>query len=160
MEEPVLGAMPADTSSAADVVRLLDLAPHPEGGHYRQTFRDERQVSGGRAASTAIYYLLAAGETSEWHRVDAAEVWHFYAGAPLAIAVSQDGRDVSEHHLGPELARGQRPQVVVPAGTWQRATSLGAWTLVGCTVAPGFDFSGFEIAPPGWRPAPRPGRPA
>ena len=152
MEEPVLTAVPTELG-AADVVRLLGLAPHPEGGRFRETFRDARAVDGGRAASTAIYYLLAAGETSAWHRVDAAEVWHFYAGAPLRLAVSADGREAAEHRLGPDLARGERPQAAVPAGAWQSAESLGAWTLVGCTVAPGFDFSGFETAPPGWRPA-------
>jgi len=156
MEEPVLTAMGPDALSAAEVVRLLDLRPHPEGGHFRETFRDAQGES-GRAASTAIYYLLGAGKTSRWHRVDATEIWHFYAGAPLVITVSPNGHDASAHHLGPNLARGHRPQFVVPAGWWQTATSLGAWTLVGCTVAPGFDFAGFELAPPGWRPTPRPG---
>ncbi|HYF54778.1 MAG TPA: cupin domain-containing protein [Salinarimonas sp.] len=140
---------------APAVARLLDLQPHPEGGHYRETFRDPRADASGRAASTAIYYLLGVGETSEWHRVDAAEVWHFYAGAPLVVTMSPNGHDAESHHLGPDLAGGQRPQLVVPAGWWQTATSLGAWTLVGCTVAPGFDFAGFELAPPGWRPMPR-----
>ena len=140
---------------ASDIIRLLDLEPHPEGGHYRETFRDGRAVADGRAASTAIYYLLAAGECSEWHRVDAAEIWHFYAGSPLVLTVSPDGHDAAARHLGPEIARGQSPQLVVPAGQWQTATSLGAWTLVGCTVAPGFDFAGFELAPPDWRPVPR-----
>lgn len=140
--------------SAADVIRLLDLRPHPEGGHYRETFRDPRTVE-GRAVSTAIYYLLGLGELSEWHRVDAAEIWHWHAGAPLVITVSPNGHDASAHHLGPDLARGHRPQFVVPAGAWQTATSLGTWTLVGCTVAPGFAFEGFEMAPPNWRPTPR-----
>jgi hypothetical protein len=151
VEEPVL-TVPLDSLSAADVVRLLDLRPHPEGGHFRETFRDPRAVD-GRAASTAIYYLLGAGEASAWHRVDAAEVWHFYAGSALALTLSPDGRETLGFRLGPDLARGERPQVVVPAGAWQAAESLGAWTLVGCTVAPGFDFAGFEMAPPGWRPA-------
>ncbi|MFZ4531011.1 MAG: cupin domain-containing protein [Alsobacter sp.] len=141
--------------SAAEVVRLLDLAPHPEGGFYRETFRDEAGGATGRAASTAIYYLLRAGDVSEWHRVDAAEAWHFYAGAPLVITVSPNGHDAEARHLGQALAAGQRPQIVVPAGWWQSATSLGAWTLVGCTVAPGFDFAGFELAPSNWRPVPR-----
>lgn len=140
---------------AEEVIRLLDLKPHPEGGFYRETFRDSRTVD-GRSVSTAIYYLLGTGDVSEWHRVDAAEVWHFYAGAPLVITVSENGHDASAHHLGPDLARGQRPQFVAPAGWWQTATSLGAWSLVGCTVAPGFDFAGFELAPPDWRPMPRP----
>ena len=143
---------------AAAVVRLLDLRPHPEGGHYRETFRDP-QTQGGRSASSAIYYLLAAGERSEWHRIDAAETWHHYAGAPLAITIWSDDGDVATHRLGPDLADAQRPQLVVPAGHWQAATSLGAWTLVGCTVAPAFDFAHFELAPAGWRPTPpSPGR--
>jgi hypothetical protein len=158
VEEPVLTAVPTELS-AADVVRLLDLKAHPEGGHFRETFRDSRTAE-GRAASTAIYYLLGAGESSAWHRVDAAEIWHFYAGAPLALTVSPDGRETVVHRLGPDLAEGERPQVAVPAGAWQAADSLGAWTLVGCTVAPGFDFAGFEMAPSGWRPAQAPGAPA
>jgi uncharacterized protein len=141
--------------TAQDVVRRLSLAPHPEGGFYRETFRDQRSDASGRAASTAIYYLLALGDVSEWHRVDAAEVWHFYAGAPLVITVSPNGHDASAHHLGPDVTMGQHPQFVVPAGQWQTAASLGAWTLVGCTVAPGFTFDGFEMAPAGWRPTPR-----
>ncbi|MHB2169399.1 cupin domain-containing protein [Alsobacter sp. R-9] len=141
--------------SAADVVRLLGLAPHPEGGYFRETFRDPAPTPSGRALSTAIYYLLGAGDVSEWHRVDAAEVWHWYAGGPLVLTVSPNGHDAQALHLGPDLRVGQRPQVVVPAGHWQSATSLGAWTLVGCTVAPGFEFAGFEMAPPGWRPVPR-----
>lgn len=141
--------------SAADIVRLLDLAPHPEGGFYRETFRDPRVDANGRAASTLIYFLLGAGDVSEWHRIDAVEVWHYYAGAPLVITLSPNGHDAHAQHLGPTLATGQRPQVVVPAGCWQTAVSLGAWTLVGCTVAPGFDFAGFELAPPNWRPTPR-----
>ena len=136
--------------TAADVVRLLGLAPHPEGGHFRETFRDSAE-SGGRAASTAIYYLLAAGERSHWHRVDAVEVWHWYAGAALALTLS-DGRETQGLRLGPDLQAGERPQAVVPARCWQAAESLGAWTLIGCTVAPGFEFGGFELAPAGWRP--------
>lgn len=137
--------------TAADLIRLLDLAPHPEGGHFRETFRDARAVAGGRAASTAIYFLLAHGERSHWHRVDAAEVWHWYAGAPLRLA-TDDGRHGRAVRLGPDIAAGERPQAVVPAGAWQAAESLGDWTLAGCTVAPGFDFAGFELAPPGWTP--------
>lgn len=144
------------SQNAKDIIRLLDLKPHPEGGHYRETFRDARSDQNGRSACTAIYFLLDVGEVSEWHRVDAAEIWHWHAGAPLVITVSENGHDASAHHLGPDLVSGQRPQFVVPAGWWQTATSLGAWTLVGCTVAPGFEFSGFELAPAGWRPTPRP----
>lgn len=149
---------------AASIIRDLALRPHPEGGHYRETFRDPvtlgaKEAGGGataRGASTAIYYLLQAGERSHWHRVDAAEVWHWYAGAPLALTVSEDGRAAEARVLGPDLAAGQRPQIAVPAGAWQAAESLGAWTLVGCTVAPAFRFEGFEMAPPDWKP--RPGR--
>jgi predicted cupin superfamily sugar epimerase len=141
--------------SADEVVRLLDLAPHPEGGRYRETFRDTATVASGadsaRAASTAIYFLLRAGEVSRWHRVDAAEVWHWYAGAPLALTLA-DAKERRDIRLGPDLAAGERPQAVVPAGAWQQAASLGDWTLVGCTVAPGFQFAGFEMAPPGFEP--------
>ncbi len=138
--------------SAQDVIRLLDLKPHPEGGHYRETFRDDRTVDGGRAASTAIYFLLTRGERSHWHRVDAAETWHWYAGDALALQTS-DGRATETIRLGADLAAGERPQAVVPAGAWQSANSTGDWTLVGCTVAPGFQFSGFELAPKDWQPA-------
>lgn len=137
--------------TAEDIVRLLGLQPHPEGGHYRETFRDQASAAGGRSASTAIYFLLRAGEISRWHRVDAAEVWHWYAGAPLALTVV-DAAGRSEDRLGTNLVAGERPQVVVPAHAWQQAQSLGAWTLVGCTVAPGFEFAGFELAPPGFEP--------
>ncbi|WP_409567918.1 cupin domain-containing protein [Methylobacterium sp. E-025] len=140
--------------TAAGVIAALGLRPHPEGGHYRETFRDPRLV-GGRSVGSAIYYLLDVGEVSAWHRVDAAEIWHWHAGAPLVLTVSPNGHDAAAHHLGPDLARGQRPQLVVPEGHWQTATSLGAWTLVGCTVSPAFDFAGFEMAPPDWRPTPR-----
>ncbi|KAB0677041.1 cupin domain-containing protein [Aureimonas leprariae] len=144
-------------ADAQGLIRQLGLQRHPEGGWYRETFRDENADSDGRAFSTAIYYLLEAGDTSEWHRVtDAAEVWHWYAGAPLVITVSPNGHDASARHLGPDVAHGQHPQFVVPAGWWQTATSLGAFTLVGCTVAPAFRFESFEMAPPDWRPTPRP----
>ena len=140
--------------SAADVIQLLGLKPHPEGGHFRETWRDTLQVEHGRAASTAIYFLLARGERSHWHRVDAAEIWHYYAGATLDLEIAADGHGPIEHmSLGPNLAAGERPQVIVPAGAWQAAESLGDWTLVGCTVAPGFEFKGFELAPRGWAPA-------
>jgi predicted cupin superfamily sugar epimerase len=140
------------TLSAAEMIRLLDLKPHPEGGHFRETFRDARTDAAGRAASTAIYFLLAQGERSHWHRVDAAEVWHYYAGAPLVLEMSQESV-IRRMKLGPDIALGERPQGVVPAGHWQAAESLGEWTLAGCTVAPGFEFSGFELAPKDWQPA-------
>jgi predicted cupin superfamily sugar epimerase len=136
---------------AQDVIRLLDLKPHPEGGHYRETFRDAADAGTARGVSTAIYFLLCAGERSRWHRVDAAEVWHFYAGAPLALSIGREGR-TSTVRLGIDLAAGERPQAVVPANAWQEAESLGAWTLVGCTVAPAFEFAGFELAPEGFDP--------
>lgn len=136
--------------TADDIIRALDLKPHPEGGHYRETFRDE---GAPRGASTAIYYLLRAGEHSHWHRVDAAEVWHWYAGGPLELSLSQDGRTPTTQVLGSNLAIGERPQIVVPKNVWQSARPLGAFTLVGCTVAPAFTFEGFEMAPPHWRPA-------
>jgi predicted cupin superfamily sugar epimerase len=138
--------------SAADVIRLLDLQPHPEGGHFTQTFRDTATVN-GRATSTAIYYLLARGERGHWHRVDAVEVWHYYAGAPLLLeTAASDSGPIARVTLGPDLAAGQRPQAIVPVDVWQAATSLGDWTLVGCTVAPGFEYEGFELAPKGWTP--------
>ena len=141
--------MDADT-----VIALLGLSPHPEGGHFRETYRDQ-PADGGRGHSTAIYYLLKAGEVSHWHRIDAVEMWHWYAGGPLALTVSENGHDAWSVHLGADLAAGQRPQATVPAQAWQTAESLGAWSLVGCTVAPAFSFEGFELAPPDWRPTPR-----
>jgi predicted cupin superfamily sugar epimerase len=137
--------------SAAEVIARLDLKPHPEGGHYRETFRDAGQTN-GRGHGTAIYYLLQAGERSHWHRIDAAEVWHFYAGAALKLSLSADGRQGDEFRLGADLIAGERPQAVVPSGYWQAAESLGTWSLVGCTVAPAFEFASFELAPPDWRP--------
>ena len=139
-------------TNAAGIIRLLNLKPHPEGGHFRETFRDPRLVN-GRAASTAIYYLLAAGERSHWHRVDCAEVWHFYRGAPLLLEMSAGkGKPIERVTLGPQLLADEVPQAIVPAGIWQAAQTAGDWTLLGCTVAPGFDFAGFEMAPPDWSP--------
>ncbi len=136
--------------SADDVIRLLGLKPHPEGGHFRETFRDPR-VADGRSVSTAIYFLLKRGERSHWHRVDAAEIWHWHAGASLNLHIHDQGK-ASAIRLGPDLAGGEQPQAVVPAHAWQAAESCGDWTLVGCTVAPGFEFKTFELAPPGWSP--------
>lgn len=141
--------------AAAGIIAALGLKPHPEGGWFRETFRDKSSPGSdaGRGHSTAIYYLLEAGDRSAWHRVrDAAEVWHFYAGAPLELNVAGEGLARMATVLGPDILQGQRPQAVVPADCWQAARSLGAWTLVGCTVAPGFEFSTFEMAPPGWEP--------
>jgi predicted cupin superfamily sugar epimerase len=133
------------------VIRLLDLEPHPEGGHYRETFRDTRSIEGGRAASTAIYFLLRRGERSHWHRVDAVETWHWYVGSALKLQINS-GNGTALVRLGPDLVAGERPQGIVPANAWQAAESLGDWTLCGCAVAPGFEFSGFDLAPPGWNP--------
>ena len=137
--------------SAAEIIARLDLKPHPEGGHFRETFRDPANEHDGRAASTAIYFLLARGERSHWHRIDAAEVWHYYAGGPLKLSIAHDG-PAETVRLGIDLVAGECPQAVVPAHAWQSAESLGDWTLVGCTVAPGFDFSAFELAEPDWSP--------
>jgi len=139
-------------TTAADIIARLELRPHPEGGHYRETFRDGCTDAHGRAASTAIYFLLARGERSHWHRIDAAEVWHFYAGAPLTLQIANDGCAPHTVTLGPDIAAGQRPQAIVPAGAWQSAESDGDWTLVGCTVAPAFEFAQFELAPRDWQP--------
>jgi len=137
--------------SASDVIASLDLKPHPEGGHYRETFRDPAVDAVGRSRSTAIYFLLERGERSHWHRIDAVEVWHYYAGDALTLRIADHGgtRSIT---LGPQIAAGQAPQAVVPAYAWQAAESVGDWTLVGCTVAPGFDFATFELAPKHWAP--------
>ncbi|MEP7452124.1 cupin domain-containing protein [Phyllobacterium sp. SB3] len=144
------------TPTAEQIKEILGLEPHPEGGAYVETFRDnkaEPQVC-KRGHSTAIYFLLEKGEISRWHRViDASEVWHYYGGAPLELSIASGKEPVSTHILGIDLASGQRPQAVVPAGHWQMAKSLGDWTLVGCTVAPGFNFAQFELAPAGWEPS-------
>ena len=140
--------MPAPT--AADIIRKLDLKPHPEGGHYRETFRDTHQID-GRAASTAILFLLARGERSHWHRIDAVEIWHYHAGAALQLEIV-DGAKEEIVRLGADIHAGEAPQVTVPARAWQAAQSLGDWTLVGCTVAPGFVFETFELAAKDWSP--------
>ena len=135
---------------AEALIERLGLAPHPEGGWYRETWRD-LPADGGRGAGTAIYFLLAEGEHSDWHRVDAAEAWHHYAGAPLALAIA-DGQDHEVITLGTDIAAGQQPQAVVPPRAWQAARPLRGWTLVGCTVAPAFEFAGFELAAANWIP--------
>jgi len=137
--------------TAAEIIAALGMARHPEGGWYAETYRDNS--NGGRGHSTAIYFLLERGDVSAWHRVkDAAEVWHFYAGAPLELRMADEAEGTASLVLGVDLGAGQRPQAVVPANWWQTARSLGDWTLVGCTVAPGFDFQQFELAEPGWEP--------
>jgi hypothetical protein len=136
-----------------EIIAALSMRAHPEGGFYVETFRDTANPQpDGRAASTAIYYMLTRGQTSHWHRVDAAELWHYHAGAPLQLSLSDGQSDTRTLILGTDLAAGQRPQGIVIKGHWQSARSLGDWTLVGCTVAPGFEFSGFEMAPAGWSP--------
>ncbi len=145
---PVIGP----TVTAADIIARLGMHPHPEGGYYVETYRHAGS-HGSRGACTAIYFLLPVGQRSHWHRIDAVEIWHWYAGGPLALSVAEPGQPVHHLTLGNDLAAGQRPQAVVPPGAWQAAESLGHWTLVGCTVAPAFEFAGFELATPGWQPA-------
>jgi uncharacterized protein len=137
--------------TAAEIIARLELKPHPEGGHFRETFRDTHLNNDGRSASTAIYFLLARGERSHWHRIDAVEVWHYYAGNPLTLQIA-DSDGTRTVRLGADLAAGEVPQAIVPAQAWQAAESAGDWTLAGCTVAPGFDFAKFELAPKGWMP--------
>ena len=141
----------AEAPTAADIIARLELKPHPEGGHFRETNRDT-PAGGGRAHSTAIYFLLARGERSHWHRIDTVEIWHYYAGNPLNLQIA-DGGGQRCVRLGSDLAAGEVPQTIVPAQAWQAAESTGDWTLVGCTVAPGFDFAKLELAPKGWAPA-------
>ncbi|MCB1338135.1 MAG: cupin domain-containing protein [Maritimibacter sp.] len=136
--------------TADEIIATLGLVRHPEGGWFRETWRAEA-APGARAAGTAIYFLLKAGERSHWHRVDAAEIWLFHAGSPLTLRIAAtEAGPATAHSLGPDLAAGARPQIVVPAQHWQAAESTGAYTLVSCTVSPGFDFDGFELAPPGF----------
>ena len=141
-----------EAPTAADIIARLELKPHPEGGHYRKTFPDPRTGADGRSHSTAIYFLLARGERSHWHRIDAVEIWHWHAGAPLKLEISQQPGKIESLTLGCNLTADERPQGIVPAHAWQAAQTLGDWTLVGCTVAPGFDFTAFELAPKGWSP--------
>lgn len=132
---------------AKDIIAKLDLQPHPEGGWYRQTWQAENQ---GRATGTCIYFLLAAGESSHWHRVDATEIWLFHAGAPLTLSLSEHNEGPAQDHLlTPDLSKGA-PQIIVPEGHWQAARTTGAYTLVSCTVSPGFQFDGFELAAAGF----------
>jgi predicted cupin superfamily sugar epimerase len=136
---------------ADEIIERLGLEPHPERGWYRRSF-ELVDPMGGRSLTSAIYFLLRDGESSRWHRIDATEVWHHYAGAPAELAVSVDGRRVQRARLGTELGADEQPQAVVPPGAWQCTRTLGAVTLFGCTVTPAFDFDGFELAPPGWVP--------
>jgi uncharacterized protein len=134
-------------ADAASVIAALKLHPHPEGGHYRETWRDS-PIEGSRGAGTAILFLLRDGEVSHWHRIDAAELWVWQAGAPLELRVFPGG----DATLGPNLEHGESPHRAVPSGAWQAARSHGAWTLCCCVVAPAFQFEGFELAPPSWEP--------
>lgn len=134
--------------TAREIIDHLNLLPHPEGGHYRQTWIADEA---GRPSGTCIYFLLGAGERSHWHKVDATEIWHHYAGAPLIMSLSEtDNGPARDHTLGPDLFHGQSPQIIVPPHHWQAARSTGGWTLVGCTVSPAFLFDGFQLAPPGF----------
>lgn len=140
--------------SAHHVIRALKLRPHPEGGHYRETWR-HKPKTGDRGAGTAIYYLLQWGEESRWHRIDAVEIWHHYTGAALALTIASANGSIRKIQLGPRIEAGERPHAIVPKGAWQSAKSLGDWSLVGCTVSPAFDFAGFELAPEGFNPGRR-----
>ena len=134
--------------TADEIIARLGLAPHPEGGHYRQTWIDSDST--GRPSGTCIYFLLKAGEASHWHRVDATEIWLFHAGAPLVLSIAADDEGpATDHMLTPDLAEGA-PQIIVPRDHWQAARSTGDYTLVSCTVSPGFRFDGFILAPPGF----------
>ncbi len=139
---------------ADDLIRRLALLPHPEGGYYRETHRDAVTLENGRSCATAIYFLLKRDQRSHWHRVDATEIWHWYSGDPLILSIAPAGGPAQDLMLGPPDGMGSEPQRSVPAGAWQSARSLGAYTLVGCTVSPGFEFSGFELAPPDFVPHP------
>lgn len=138
--------------NADEIIKKLDLQPHPEGGFFRETFRDDIKVD-GRSVGTAIFFLLRAGEVSRWHKVDAAEIWHFYAGSPLKLGMAKPDDEATTHILGNNLANNELPQHLIPAGWWQQAQSLGDWTLVGCTVSPGFEFSSFVMAEDSWEPS-------
>jgi Uncharacterized conserved protein len=127
------------------LIARLALKPHPEGGHYRETWRAEA-APGARPSGTAILFLLRAGEASHWHRVDATEIWLFHAGSPLTLSLSATEAGPAEDLTLAPLT----PQLVVPADRWQAARSQGDFTLVSCVVSPGFDFAGFTLAPPGF----------
>ena len=142
--------MQQSVDQAAAIIQQLGLEPHPEGGHYRETWR---APGVGRAEGTAIYFLLAAGESSHWHRIDSTEIWHHYAGSSLELRTwAEADATVASRILGPDLERAERPQLTVSPGEWQAARPLGSWSLVGCTVSPGFECAHFELAEPGWAP--------
>ena len=139
---------------SGEIIEALGMQPHPEGGHYVETWRGPAGPD-GRPTATAIYFLLRPGERSHWHRVDASEVWMHHDGAPLELSIHDEtahNETTTTVMVGRDLAAGERPQAVVPAHAWQAARPVGGWSLVSCIVAPGFDFAGFELAPPGWTP--------
>lgn len=138
-----------DEVTADRIIEKLNLKQHPEGGWYREVWADSAVTAEGRVCGTSILFLLKAGERSHWHRIDATEIWHFHAGAPLVLSIAADETGpVSDYRLGTDVLGGDLPQAIVPVMHWQAARSLGAWTLVGCTVSPGFRFEGFELAAP------------
>lgn len=138
---------------AAKIIARLGLARHPEGGWYRETWRAEA-APGTRAAGTAILFLLEAGQRSHWHRVDAAELWLWHAGLPITLSTAaDDAGPVAAVTLGPDVLAGQSPQHLIPVDHWQAAEAdADGWALVSCVVVPGFDFAGFTLAPPDWKP--------
>ena len=145
--------MPDPAKDAADIITQLELKPHPEGGWYRETWREAGATGTERGHATAIYFLLEARQRSHWHRVDAAELWLFHAGTALSLLVAPEANGRAETILlGSDIAAGEAPQGLVPAGRWQSAEAGDGWALVSCVVAPGFNFAGFELAPPGWCP--------
>ena len=133
--------------TADQIIKFLQLQPHPEGGWYKQTWKSEDTLS-GRASGTSIYFLLKAGEISHWHKIDSVEIWHYYDGSPLILRIANEGNnEIATKILGPNLAKSQSPQILVNKNLWQSAETTGDYTLVGCTVSPGFEFSKFTLAP-------------
>ncbi|WP_262689437.1 cupin domain-containing protein [Kordiimonas aestuarii] len=133
--------------SAQDIIALLKLEPHPEGGFYRRTYR-HKAGPGERGFGTAIYYLIEGSDNALWHRTDGDEIWHWYAGAPLTLSIADKAHTVTEYMLSNDFGAGHRPQILVPGNHWQHAASAGDWTLCGCTVSPGFEFASYELAAP------------
>ncbi|MEE9454069.1 MAG: cupin domain-containing protein [Paracoccaceae bacterium] len=136
------------TQNAQSIIKTLGMIPHPEGGWYVETWRS---TDGPRPSGSAIYFLLEADQRSHWHRIDSAEIWHWYAGSPLELRIYENGA-TKLNILGPDLPANQRPQRIVPPSAWQSAAPIGGWVLVGCTVSPAFTFDTFELAPEGWVP--------
>ena len=142
-----------ENSSAEEIISILQLEAHPEGGFYRQTFKDTDLNEDGRSLSSVIYYLLKFDQVSDWHKVDATEIWFWHSGAPMVISISSNGRDTEALHLGPNVQVNQKPHVIVKKNYWQSAVSLGEWSLVSCMVSPAFEFTGFEMAEENWFPS-------